>query len=259
MIKLIRPNNQINPIYFPNMTFMAQKHLSSEFLDYLAANPAGGERPSRLPSLGELSHELHLSVSTLREQMEVARALGFVEARPRTGIRRLPYTFLPAVRQSLSYAITLDQEYFHKFADLRRNVETCYWYQAVGLLTRQDHETLRALMARAWEQLRGTQIHIPQVEHRELHLTIYRRLDNPFVTGILEAFWEAYEAVGLNFYADYSYLEEVWGYHQRMVDAICKGDLEAGYNALLVHTDLIRHRAVADENGVTMIMHEKEI
>lgn len=238
---------------------MARKRLSSEFLDYLVASPAGEERSSRLPSLGELSQELQVSVSTLREQMEVARALGFVEARPRTGIRRLPYTFQPAVRVSLSYAIALDQEYFHKFADLRRNVETCYWYQAVGLLKRQDHETLRALMARAWEQLRGAQIQIPHAEHRQLHLTIYSRLDNPFVTGILEAFWEAYEAVGLNLYADYSYLQEVWGYHQRMVDAICKGDLEAGYNALLVHTDLLRHRAVADEHGVTVIMHEKEI
>ena len=238
---------------------MAHKRLSSEFLDYLVASPAGEERSLRLPSLGELSQELQVSVSTLREQMEVARALGFVEARPRTGIRRLPYSFQPAVRESLSYAIALNQEYFHKFADLRRNVETCYWYQAVGLLTRQDHETLRALMARAWEQLRGTQIQIPHAEHRQLHLTIYSRIDNPFVTGILEAFWEAYEAVGLNLYADYSYQQEVWGYHQRMVDAICKGDLEAGYNALLVHTDLLRHRAVADENGVTVIMHEKEI
>jgi DNA-binding FadR family transcriptional regulator len=258
VIKFIRPNNQINPIYIRNTTVMARKQLSSEFLDYLAASPAGGERSSRLPSLSQLSQELQVSVSTLREQMEVARALGFVEARPRTGIRRLPYTFFPAVRQSLSYAIALDQEYFHKFADLRRNVETCYWYQAVSLLTPQDHETLRALMARAWEKLRGTPIEIPQAEHRELHLTIYRRLDNPFVTGVLEAYWEAYEAVGLNLYADYFYLEEVWGYHQRMVNAICKGDMEVGYNALLVHTDLLRHRAVASENGVTVIMHDKE-
>ncbi len=237
---------------------MVRKRPTSEFLDYLVANPPGEEYSSRLPSLDELSRELQVSVSTLREQMEVARALGFIEARPRTGIRRLPYSFLPAVRQSLSYAIALDKEYFHKFADLRRNVETCYWYQAVELLTRQDHETLRALMASAWEQLRGAQIQIPHAEHRELHFTIYGRLENPFVIGILEAFWEAYEAVGLNLYADYSYLQKVWDYHQCMVDAICNGDLEAGYNALLAHTDLLRHRAVADKNGVTVIIHEKE-
>ncbi|MBC8509431.1 MAG: hypothetical protein H8D34_31660, partial [Chloroflexi bacterium] len=38
------------------------------------------------------------------------------------------------------------------------------------------------------------------------------------------------------------YLKEVWNYHQQMVDAICEGDLEAGYQALVEHTDLLYHR-----------------
>jgi DNA-binding FadR family transcriptional regulator len=110
-------------------------------------------------------------------------------------------------------------------------------------------------MGEAWAKLRGTPIKIPQLEHRQLHLTIYRRLDNPFVSGILEAYWDAYEAVGLNLYADYHYLEEVWTYHQRMVDAICGGVLADGYQALVEHNDLIRHRVVQDENGRTQIAH----
>jgi DNA-binding FadR family transcriptional regulator len=190
-----------------------------------------------------------VSVSSLREQMGVARALGLVEAKPRTGLRRLPYSFLPAVDKSLSYAIAIDQENFLKFADLRRNVEAAYWYQAVPLLTESDRQYLQHLIDQAWDKLRGTPIQIPQIEHRQLHISIYKRLDNPFVTGILEAYWEAYEAVGLNLYAGYDYLDEVWTYHQRMVDGICSGDLEAGYQALLEHTDLIRHRLVESEDG----------
>jgi DNA-binding GntR family transcriptional regulator len=62
--------------------------------------------------------------------------------------------------------------------------------------------------------------------------------------GILEAYWEAYEAVGLNVYADYEYLQEVWSYHQKMVDAICRGDFELGYQALVEHKDLLYHRSV---------------
>ena len=66
----------------------------------------------------------------------------------------------------------------------------------------------------------------------------------PFVLGLLEAYWDAYEAVGLNVFAGgYEYLEEVWQYHQRMVEAICKNDFEAGYEALVKHTDLLYHRA----------------
>jgi DNA-binding FadR family transcriptional regulator len=228
---------------------MLPKNLSSAFLKYLAETSSNDEACERLPSLQALSKELGVSVSSLREQMEVARALGLIEAKPRTGLRRLPYSFYPAVDQSLSYAVAIDQENFLKFADLRRNVEAAYWHQAVPLLTGEDHEFLQQLIDRAWEKLRGTPIQIPQIEHRQLHLTIYQRLDNPFVSGILEAYWDAYEAVGLNLYAGYDYLDEVWTYHQRMVNGICDGDLEAGYQAMLEHTDLIRHRVVESEDG----------
>jgi DNA-binding FadR family transcriptional regulator len=114
-----------------------------------------------------------------------------------------------------------------------------YWHEAVKLLTPDDHTLLCNLVARAWEKLRGSPIQIPHPEHRELHLTIYHRLNNPFVTGLLQSYWEAYEAVGLNFFTDYNYLTEVWQYHQKMVDAICENDIEAGYKALSEHSDLI--------------------
>ena len=211
----------------------------SEFLRYLAAHE---QDETGLPALTDLSRELGISVASLREQLEVARALGLVEVRPRTGIRRLPYSFLPAVRQSLGYAISLDPYNFELFADLRKNVEAAYWHEAAKKLTAGDRTHLQALMTRAWDKLNGASIQIPHDEHKQLHLTIYGRLGNPFVTGILEAYWEAYEAIGLNVFTDYVYLQEVWRYHQTMVDAICAQDYEAGYKAMLDHTDLIYHR-----------------
>jgi len=217
----------------------------SELLRYLArVAPEQG-----LPSLTELSRTFGLSVAALREQLEVARALGLVEVRPRTGTRRLPYGFLPAVRQSMNFAIAEDRErYFTQFADLRKHIEASYWHEAVTALTEEDRTSLRQLMADAWAKLRGTPVQIPHGEHRRLHLTIFSRLDNPFVTGLLEAYWEAYEAIGLNVYTEYRYLEEVWTYHQKMVDAICSGDIEAGYQAMLSHTDLIHHRPPSQSN-----------
>jgi len=146
----------------------------------------------------------------------------------------------------LAYAIEVDRVNFDAFSSLRKHIEMCFWHQAAGALTEQDHRHLRNLMLDAWGKLRGTPIRIPHVEHREFHLSIFRRLDNPFVLGILEAYWEAYEAVGLNVYADYDYLKEVWNYHQQMVDGISAGDLDAGYQALVEHTDLLYHRLGAE-------------
>jgi DNA-binding FadR family transcriptional regulator len=212
----------------------------SEFLHYLAQHDES--EAEGLPSLAELSQQLGLSVASLREQLEVARALGLVEVRPRTGMRRKPYSFTPAIRQSLAYALELDMKHFQAYADLRNHLEAAYWYEAVSKLTAEDREELQNILARAWEKLRGTPIQIPHEEHRKLHLLIYRRLENPFVMGILEAYWEAYEAVGLNVFTGYDYLQEVWQYHGKMVEAICNGNYEAGYQALVEHTDLIYHR-----------------
>lgn len=213
----------------------------SEFLRYLASHD---EVERGLPTLNELSRELGIGVAALREQLEVARALGLVEVKPRMGTRRREYSFTPAVRQSLGYALALDQSHFRKYAELRKNVESAFWHQAVCQLTEEDKKELQSLMARAWEKLRGTPVQVPHEEHCQLHLKIYSRLENPFVTGILEAYWEAYEAVGLNVFAGgYEYLQEVWRYHQKMVDSICDGNFEAGYEALVAHTDLLYQRA----------------
>ncbi len=76
-----------------------------------------------------------------------------------------------------------------------------------------------------------------------MHLLIFSRLENPFVTGILEAYWDAYENVGLNvFSGGFEYLQQVWEYHRNMVNAISEGNYEAGYKALIAHTDLLYNR-----------------
>jgi DNA-binding FadR family transcriptional regulator len=222
---------------------MPRNPQSSEFLNYLASRHQEGDA-GRVPPLSELSKELGLSISVLREQLEAAQVLGVVEARPRTGIRCLPYSFFPAVSQSLAYALQLDPRHFLQFSDLRKRLEASYWDQAVRALTPQDHAELQVLVQRAWEKLRGQPVRIPHEEHRRLHLGIFRRLDNPFVLGLLEAYWDAYEAVGLSVFSDYEYLQQVWLYHQQMVEAICAGKFEQGYQVLVKHAELIRRMPV---------------
>ena len=212
----------------------------SEFMRYLATNP---EAERGLPPLKDLSEELGISVASLREQLEVARALGLVEVRPRLGMKRRDYSFTPAVRQSLRYALALNDDNFRKFSELRNHVETAFWYEAVEKLTDEDKQELRSLVKRATEKLHRNPIQVPHEEHRNLHLLIYSRLENPFVTGILEAYWDMYEAVGLNLYSgDMAYLNEVWDYHARMVDCICAGDYAGGREALVAHVGLLMQR-----------------
>jgi DNA-binding FadR family transcriptional regulator len=214
----------------------------SEFLQYLASDVQDNDR---VPSLSELSQQLGVSIASLREQLEVARALGFVEVRPKTGIRRLPFSFRPAVEQSLAYAIASDAQCFEVYSDFRQHVEESYWYEAVSRLDQTDRQQLKDLVARALDKLQRKPAQIPHQEHRELHLLIYKRLNNTFVMGTLEAYWDLYEAIGLDVYTDFHYLEQVWAYHRKMVDAICDGRFEAGYQLLTEHMDLLNERTKA--------------
>jgi DNA-binding FadR family transcriptional regulator len=225
---------------------MLSAHLDSDFLQYLVEQ---GFRPGdRLPSLTDLSTEIGISVGKLREQLEVARTLGLVEASPRRGITRTEYSFLPAVRLSLLTALALNRQAFDQFSGLRTHLEAAYWDEAVALLTPEDHTHLRRLVTTAMSKLHQQRIQIPSPEHREFHLAIYRRLNNPFVVGLLEAYWDAYEAVELNTYADFYYLQQVWDYHARIVDALVAGDSAHGKQLLMEHMQLLSQRGISLES-----------
>ena len=126
----------------------------SEFLRYLAAHPGSD---GNLPALSELSRELGISVAALREQLEVARALGLVDVRPRVGTRRLPFSFTPTVRQSLNYALALDSGHFQQFSSLRNHLEAAYWDEASRKLTEADKaELIRTRCAKPETSWRAT-------------------------------------------------------------------------------------------------------
>lgn len=218
--------------------------LNSIFLLYLIESqvPPG----QRLPPLNEISSEVGVSVGKLREQMEVARNMGLVSVRPRLGIQREPFEFSRVLLDGVLFGLATGEANFEQFSQLRQVVEAGFWDQAVALLTQEDEQKLRTLIQKAWAKLRGEPIHLPNGEHRDLHLTIFSRLDNPFVQGVLEAYWQAYEANEMTRFASYGYWVEVWTYHERIVEAICNHEYSLGRQMLVEHFSLLRSLPTAD-------------
>ena len=221
---------------------MSHIDLGSELLEFITSgrfNPG-----DRLPTISELKSEEILGVSTskVREQLEVARALGLVEVRSKTGMRLKDYSFTPAVRLSLFCALANDLGNFEFFSQLRTHLEIAFWHEACVLLTPDDIQAMKACIDTAQIKLNDPWIQIPYQEHRQFHMCIFKHLENPFVLGILEAYWDAYDAVELNRYADYDYLQQVWDYHARILDEICKGDIDAAKDAYIEHTKLLRYQ-----------------
>ncbi|MBN2470836.1 MAG: FadR family transcriptional regulator [Anaerolineae bacterium] len=218
---------------------MLSQTLASDLLAYMARHKC--QPGDQLPTLTELSAELGISVNKLREQLEVARSLGLVDVRPRAGIRVKPYSFQPAVCLSLGYALAMDRANFRAFGDLRISIETGFWREAVSRLQPADHDHLRDLIQTAWRKLADTPVRIPHPEHRDFHLTIFSRLDNPFARAMLESYWEAYESVEYHVYADIEYLRKVWTYHEQIANLIFEGDIEGSLVTFIEHTRLVRY------------------
>lgn len=220
---------------------MSHINLDSDLLNFITER--GYEPGDRLPTINELQQSEHigLSASKIREQLEVARALGVVEVRSKTGMRLRDYSFAPAVRLSLFFALAVDLHNFEAFSELRTHIEIAFWHEACALLTPEDKDIMRQAIEQARQKLKDRWIRIPNQEHRLFHMTIFSRLHNPFVMGLLEAYWDAYDAVEPNRYADYEYHQKVWDYHERILNDICKGDFEAARNAFEEHTKLLRY------------------
>lgn len=222
---------------------MKQPHTDSEFLRYIVKS--GFVPGARLPSLYEISEELGVSIGKLREQLEGARVLGLVAARPRRGIECNSYSFTPAARASLMFGLATNERLFREFSELRNGIESAFWHSAVRALDSDDKKELSRCVSQAWDKLQRSRVQIPHREHRAFHLTIFRRLDNLFAIGLLEAYWDAYEAVELNLYADYDYLTEVWNYHEGIATAIQQGEVEKAKALNEEHLLLLRTRGVS--------------
>ena len=212
----------------------------SALLNYLASVPA--ESNPRIPALSELSKEIGLSVATLREQLEFARMLGIVEVKPKTGIRKVPFDFGNSIKPGIAYAVASGCTSFHQFADLRKHLEGAYFAEAAQLLTVTDTDFLEELVTNAKKKISSFPILIPTEEHRIFHTHVYKKLENPYLTGMMEAFWDVYHNAGYEVYPDPGYLERIWHYHARIVEEIKTKRYSQGLSLLLEHMEMVNQR-----------------
>lgn len=195
-----------------------------------------------LPSINCMSEDLGISPVNLREQIAFLKTIGVINAKPRKGIHLLDYQFTPAVAKSLYYAVKLDEKNFIQYSELRNHLEKSFFIEAACKINATQLTQLMGLISKAKEKLNGEPIQIPHQEHRNFHLGFYKPLNNIFLTGLLEAYWDTYELIGLDFYADLDYLEKVWDFHERILDKVIDKDYENGYDLLVEHMLLIYSR-----------------
>jgi len=224
---------------------MLQGILPYLILQYIVDNELkvqGDDEPVKLPAMDKLADKLGISMGKLREELIAARTYGVVEMRPGDGTYVQPFDFYAAIRALVLYSAAYDWRYFEQLYTMRVQMERAFWDEAVRRLTEEDMTALRQTLEQATHRLKDMPVEIPHKEHRELHLLIYRRLENQFAQGLFKAYWDAYEAVGLHRYFDYSYYERMWTSHHEMVEAIEAGQYDRGKEVLTSHFTLLEDR-----------------
>jgi DNA-binding FadR family transcriptional regulator len=200
------------------------------------------QEPTKLPSLDQLAKQLGVSRGKLREDLIAAQVYGVVDMRPGDGTYVCPFDFYTAIRPLVLYSVALDKRHFGELYKVRASLELGFWQNAVQQLEESDYAEFDRILAAAERKLQGTPVEIPHQEHRDFHILIYSRLENPFVLGLLRAYWDAYEAVGLHRYFDLSYYQHMWSSHKAMIGSIRSGDYDTGREVLVQHFTLLEDR-----------------
>jgi DNA-binding FadR family transcriptional regulator len=221
---------------------MNQVSFMKTITQYLLEAEACGDGSVKLPAMGDLAKEMGVSRGKLREELIAAQAYGVVEMRPGDGTYVHTLDFYTAIRPAVLYSIMCDKENFEHIRKLRVFLEVAFWDEAVRTLDGSDIQAMAQIVDRADEKLSGTPIVIPHDEHRQLHLRIFGRLENPFVQGLLEAYWDAYEAVELHRYFELSYYKRMWASHRQMVEALKDKRYLAAKEALEQHFTILSDR-----------------
>ena len=223
---------------------MAQDFFFQSILDYVVNEEmlCDEENVSKLPPIGTLAKELGVSHGRLREDLIAAQAYGMVEMRPGDGTYIRPFDFYSAIRPAVIYGIACDKHNFDKFYRLRAGIEVAFWAEATRKLQSGDYAKLHRIIQHAEERLNGKPIEIPHREHRVFHMLVFSRLNNPFVAGLLKAYWDGYEAVELHRYFDISYYEEMWAYHKEIVELLQQGEIQQSQQVLVKHFAILETR-----------------
>ena len=212
-------------------------------LSYLALNAKEGKS---IPSIAQLSEDLRLSTSAVREQLEVARQLELVEVKTKTGIQTSAFSAAPAICLAYRYGLEMQPDLIWDLLSVRQHLELSYWQEAVVNLTKKEVDYLAEIIETAFKKLNSRPVIIPIEEHKEFHLAIYRPLNNNFLNGILESYWNISLETGIHNLTDKTYLQSVWAYHQKMQQAIAAKEYDLGYQALLTHFELVRTQSKAE-------------
>lgn len=198
----------------------AYRHAQREIKLFIETNRLGPG--DALPSEAALAHELGISRPSLREGMKALESLGIVETRHGEGVFVAAFSF-DSIIENLPYSIVSGGKNLYDLLQVRTAVEMGaipYVLERIGVADKARLRQLAEEMLAAAKQEQEF-----EQQDREFHATMFRCLDNAFLSRLIDLFWEVFHRLNQSLESpDHWSLESTALDHLSIVDMIERGD-----------------------------------
>jgi len=175
---------------------------------------------NRLPSESELSSELGVSRTAIREGLKSLEAVGVINAQQGKG-RFVSKFDSGAIADNLAFSLILDRPSLQEVLEIRKALETRFLSQAAELLVEDDFEALGQLVRRMSLKVKEPATFLQ--EDMEFHRILFRKLNNRVLLNILEIFWKLFGQVEEGTEHTVEQLTEAVNQHKAIVAALRRG------------------------------------
>jgi DNA-binding FadR family transcriptional regulator len=189
-----------------------------------------------LPPETQLTRDLGVSRSSVREGVKALESLGILETRPGKGLYVRPFSLDP-ILDNLAYSLLFDRNSIVELLAVREQLEVGLLPLAVGALSPAQLELLHSLVRRQREKAeRGES---PLEEDRFFHRTIMEATGNHLALKLLDVFWVVLLRARDRRLAVDEAPQRTWRNHEQILAAIERGDAPAAQQAMAAHfTDI---------------------
>jgi DNA-binding FadR family transcriptional regulator len=189
-----------------------------------------------LPPETQLTRDLGVSRSSVREAVKALESLGILETRPGKGLYVRPFSLDP-ILDNLAYSLLFDRDSIVELLDVREQLEVGLLPRIAGRLTPAQLELLHGLVRRQREKAeRGES---PLEEDRFFHRTLMEAAGNRLALKLLDVFWVVLLRTRDRRLAVDDAPQRSWRNHEQILAALERGDAAGAQRAMAAHfTDI---------------------
>ena len=160
--------------------------VQSAIRDYIERHRLVANDP--LPSEGELARALAVSRSSVREAVKSLESMGILETRRGSGVFVRAFSFEPLLN-NLPYGLMEGADALADLLEVRGILELAMIATAIERLDEVQARALDATLAGMRSKAeRGESF---PAEDREFHRTLFQKVDNAVLLGLIDVFWLA--------------------------------------------------------------------